>query len=116
MAGGGAIPSIHPDPRYKTPTAQGRLAEGRLAGGASKLNSRGRRWVKDTRLVSAEAGTVLGITALQSLGQKCKLEILNILQVKELRLRKVKRLAPVSAAALLNPGQYDLCLYMFFLL
>ena len=100
MAGGRAIPSIHPDPRYKTPTAKGRLAEGRLAGGASKLSSRGRRWEKDTRLVSAVAGRVLGITAPQSLGQECKLEILNILQVKERRLRKVKRLAPISAAVL----------------
>ena len=54
----------------------------------------------DLRLERAVAGTVLCITALQTLGQKCKLEILNILQVKELRPRKVKRFAPIPATVL----------------
>ena len=49
--------------------------------------------------MKAVSGTVLCITAPQTLGQKCKLEMLYFLQIKELRLRKAEICSNFSSSA-----------------
>lgn len=82
-------------PELKTP----QLREEWLGGGGQAswaLGAEGER--KDPHLVKAVSGTVLCITVPQSLGQKCKLEMLY-LQIKELRLRKAEICSHFSSSA-----------------